>query len=169
MSIIKRTRTYTWKDPQEIAEMSKSMTGIELLNGIITGTIPQPPFAATLDIFPIHFEKGIVRFEFIPQEFHYNPIGSVHGGFITTILDTVMGCALHSILDQGFSYTTLELKANFTKAVTLESGKLIAEGRVIHSGKSTALLEADLKCEKGILYAHGTSTCIILNFNAKNK
>jgi len=160
-----RTRTYSWTDPQEIAELSKSMTGIDMLRGIMNGSIPPPPFAATLGIQPIYLEKGRVQFELVPQEYHFNPIGTVHGGVITTILDTVMGCALHTVLEKGFGYTTLELKINFTKAVTLRSGRLIAEGRLIHVGKSTALLEADLKSEAGLLYAHGTSTCILLNFS----
>lgn len=169
MSTVQRKRTYEWADPQQIAEMSKSMSGIDLLSGIMNGTVPEPPFATTLDIHPTHLEKGIVRFELIPQEFHFNPIGSVHGGVITTVLDSVMGCALHSVLEHGFAYTTLELKINFTKAVTLKSGRLIGEGRVIHLGKTTALLEADLKNEAGILYAHGTSTCVLLNLNTNKK
>jgi uncharacterized protein (TIGR00369 family) len=117
-----------------------------------------------LDFHPLSVQEGKVTFEFEPREFHYNPIGSVHGGVISTVLDTVMGCALQSKLPKGVAYTTLELKINFLKAVTYKSGKMKAEGRLIHLGKSTALVEADLRDEEGkLLYAHGVSTCMILN------
>ncbi len=128
--------------------------------GLWKGSIPTPPFAETLDFQPLKVERAKVQFQFVPQEFHYNPIGSVHGGIISTALDTVMGCALHTLLQHGFLYTILELKVNFTKA--LRVGKVIAEGRVLHFGKTTALLEADLKGEDGTLYSYGTSTCILL-------
>jgi len=169
MNTKQRTRTYEWADPLEIAEIAKKMSGNNFLEGVLKGELPGPPVAATLDFHPLSLEIGKVSFEFIPQEFHYNPLGSVHGGVISTILDTVMGCALHSKLSQGIAYTTLELKVNFIKAVTEKSGRMIAEGRLIHSGKTTALIEADLKNEKGILYAHGTSTCMLFNLNIINK
>lgn len=161
MSETSRIRTYEWIDPLETAEKGKTMSGYDFLNGILTGEIPPPPIAATLDFHPISVEEGKVTFEFEPREFHYNPIGCVHGGVISTVLDTVMGCALQSRLPQGVIYTTLELKINFIKAVTFKSGKMKAEGRLIHLGKSTALVEADLKDENGKLYAHGVSTCMI--------
>jgi len=164
MNTINRKRTYEWSNPLATAEKAKAMSGFDFLNGILKDEIPPPPIATTLDFNPISVEKGKVVFEFQPQEFHFNPIGSVHGGVITTVLDTVMGCAIHSVLEQGVAYTTLELKVNFIKAITLKNGKMEAEGRLIHSGKTTALVEADLKDEEGKLYAHSVSTCIILNF-----
>jgi uncharacterized protein (TIGR00369 family) len=165
MSDAKRTRTYAWVNPLETAELGKTMSGYDFLHGILNGEIPPPPIAATLGFHPLSLEEGKVTFEFEPKEFHYNPIGSVHGGVISTVLDTVMGCALQSKLPQGVAYTTLELKVNFLRTVTHRSGKLIAEGRLIHHGKSTALVEADLKDESGnLLYAHGVSTCMIFNF-----
>jgi uncharacterized protein (TIGR00369 family) len=160
-----RTRTYEWVDPLETAEIGKTMSGYDFLNGILKGEIPPPPIATTLDFHPLSLEEGKVTFEFEPREFHYNPIGGVYGGVISTVLDTVMGCALQSKLPKGVAYTTLELKINFIKAVTYKSGKLKAEGRLIHLGKSTALVEADLKSEDGkLLYAHGVSTCMIFKF-----
>lgn len=165
MSETNRKRTYEWVNPLETAEKGKTMSGYDFLNGILKGEIPPPPIATTLDFHPLSLEEGKVIFEFEPREFHYNPIGSVHGGVISTVLDTVMGCALQSKLPQGVAYTTLELKINFIKAVTYKSGKMKAEGRIIHSGKSTALIEADLKDEEGKLYAHGVSTCMIFNIN----
>jgi uncharacterized protein (TIGR00369 family) len=169
MNAKKRIRTYEWVDPIETAELVKKMSGNDFLKGVLKGELPAPPIAETLDFHPLSMEIGKVSFEFIPQEFHYNPIGGVHGGVISTILDTVMGCALHSKLSQGIGYTTLELKVNFIKAVIEKSGKLIAEGRLIHLGKTTALIEADLKNEEGTLYAHGVSTCMIFNVSTINK
>src|SRR5690606_35324657 len=163
MSETNRTRTYAWVNPLEIAEKGKMISGFDCLNGMLKGEIPLPPIAKTLGFHPLSVEEGKVTFEFEPREFHYNPIGSVQGGVISTVLDTVMGCALHSKLAQGVAYTTLELKINFTKAVTYKSGRMIAEGRLIHFGKSTALIEADLKNEEGLLYAHGVCTCMVLN------
>jgi len=164
MGEINRTRTYEWVNPLETAEKAKTMSGYDFLNGILKGEIPPPPIAITLDFYPLSLEEGKVTFEFEPREFHYNPIGSVHGGVISTVLDTVMGCALQSKLPQGIAYTTLELKTNFIKAVTHRSGKMRAEGRLIHLGKTTALIEADLRSETGTLFAHGVSTCMIFRF-----
>lgn len=162
MSTTNRTRAYEWADPLETAAKAKAMRGLDFLNGILAGEIPPPPIAQTLDFIPLSVEEGVVVFEFEPREFHYNPIGSVHGGVISTVLDTVMGCALHAALPQGVAYTTLELKINFIKGVTYKSGKMKAEGRLIHLGKSTALIESDLRDEEGKLYAHGVSTCMIM-------
>lgn len=98
MSKTNRTRTYEWVNPLETGKKGKTMSGYDFLNGILQGEIPPPPIAATLDFHPLSLEAGKVIFEFQPQEFHYNPIGSIHGGVISTVLDTVMGCALHSKL-----------------------------------------------------------------------
>ncbi|MNK15576.1 Thioesterase superfamily protein [compost metagenome] len=161
MSEIERTRTYDWESPLDTASKARTLTGLEFLNGMLNGEIAVPPIAKTLDFHLLSIEKGKILAEFTPYEFHYNPIGTVHGGVISTVLDTVMGCALHSGLPQGVAYTTLELKVNFVKAVTIRSGKLLVEGRIIHVGRTTALLEADVKSEGGTLYAHATSTCMI--------
>lgn len=162
-----RKRTYEWANPLELAELAKTMSGIEFLRGILNGKIPPAPIGATLDIKPLSIEKGKAVFEFVPQEFHYNPIGSVHGGVISTVLDTVLGCTVQSALPQGSVYTTLELKVNFIKAVALHTGKMTATGKIIHLGRSTALVEADLRDEEGKLYAHGVSTCMIFKIESK--
>lgn len=162
-----RIRTHKWANPTDLAAKAKTLSGFDFLNGILIGEIPPAPIAETLDFYPVSLEKGKVIFEFEPQEFHYNPIGSVHGGVITTILDTVMGCSIQSALELGQAYTTLELKVNFLKAVTTRSGKIRSTGKIIHLGKSTALVEADLKDEEGRLYAHGVSTCMIFSIGNK--
>lgn len=164
MSETKRERTHQWTDPKVLAEKAKSMSGFDFLNSILNKETPPAPVAETLDFHPLSLEPGKVVFGYEPKEYHYNPIGTVHGGVISTILDTAMGCALQSKLLQGSAYTTLELKVNFLKAVTSECGKLKAEGRIIHMGRTTALVEADLKDDGGTLYAHGISTCMIFKF-----
>lgn len=164
MKTIKRSRSYEWDNPEDTATTARQLNGMDFLKGILKGEIPPPPVAQTLDFHPVTVEEGKVLFKFIPAEFHYNPIGCVHGGVISTLLDTVTGCAVHSILPKNKAYTTLELKVNFIRAITLKSGDMYAEGRLIHLGRSTALAEAYLKNADGVLYAHATSTCMILAF-----
>jgi len=157
-----RTRTFTWEDPMKGAMEATQMSGYDYLQAMGEGKIPLPPILHTLDFKVNHLEKGGVIFSFEPQEFHYNPIGSVHGGVITAILDSAMGCSLHSLLDAGVGYTTLELKVNFLKAVNTKTGLLKAVGKVIHAGSRSALVEAQLIDESGKIYAHAVSTCMIL-------
>jgi len=158
----KRERIFTWDDPAETAGQAATMPGIDFLEAIVNGVIPAPPLMQTLDLKVGSIVKGKAEFTFQPQEFHYNPIGSVHGGVITAILDSAMGCALHSLLQAGTAYTTLELKVNFLKAATIKAGRLTATGKVIHAGGRTALTEAQLTDDTGAVYAHGVSTCLIL-------
>lgn len=164
MSISERTRTYQWNDPLEGAEKAKAMTGMEYLRAMNSNEIPLPPLLHTLGFGKPEVKEGEVTFSFEPQEYHFNPIGSVHGGVITAILDSAMGCTLQSVLPVGVGYTTLELKVNFLKAVNLKNKKLFSKGKIIHFGKSTALVEADLNDEDGKIYAHSTSTCYIFQF-----
>ena len=159
---MERTRSFTWEDPQIGAEKARKMSGLDYLNAMDSGEIPPPPIIKTMDFTLDKIEKGQISFGFTPEEFHYNPIGTVHGGVIATILDSAMGCTIHSVLEEGIGYTTLELKINYLKAVTIDSGKLTAVGKIIHGGKSTALVEAQLVDENGNVYAHAVSTCMIL-------
>ncbi len=152
----------SWDDPATGAAEAINMTGYDYLQAMLNGNLPVPPVLMTLDLQAVSFEKGAAVFSFIPQEFHYNPIGSVHGGVITAILDSAMGCSLQSLLPAGTGYTTLDLKINFLKAITLKSGRLTASGKIIHAGSRTALVEAQLTDEAGKVYAHGLSTCMIL-------
>lgn len=138
------------------------MDGFTFLNGILNGEIPPAPIAGTIGFEPLELEKGKAVFAFEPQEFHYNPIGSVHGGVITTVLDTVMGCTVQSALPSGMAYTTLELKVNFLRAVVIGCGTLRSTGKIIHLGRSTALVEADLLDAAGKAYAHAVSTCLLM-------
>ena len=162
MDQTKRERTFQWENPMEGAKQALQMDGLDYLQAMTDGKIPLPPLLHTLDFKTNHLEKGQVIFAFEPHEFHYNPIGSVHGGVISAILDSAMGCTLHSILEAGTGYTTLELKVNFLKAITIKTGELRAIGKIIHSGGRTALVEAQLIDKDNTIYAHGVSTCLIL-------
>lgn len=161
---IERKRTYEWSDPLVGAEKARSMSGFDYLQAMNDGAIAFPPLLQTLGIERPELKEGEVTFSFAPQEYHYNPIGCVHGGVITAVLDSAMGCTLQSVLPAGVGYTTLELKTNFLKAVTSKIPRLWSTGKIIHSGKTTALVEADLRDEDGKVYAHATSTCMLIRF-----
>ncbi|MNV24201.1 Thioesterase superfamily protein [compost metagenome] len=162
MEVKERERTYSWGNPLEGVELSKNLSGLDYLLAMKRGEIPASPLINTLDFSIGEIEEGKVSFVFEPKEFHYNPNGSVHGGVITSLLDSAMGCTLHSLLPKGTAYTTLELKVNFLKRVHTGSGILVAEGKTIHLGGTTALLEATLKDPEGVIYAYSVSTCLIL-------
>ena len=164
----KRSRTIQWEDPLRGATEAKGMSGFDYLKSMSDGGLPLPPLLYTLDFKVESLERGQAIFSFEPQEFHYNPIGTVHGGVISAILDSAMGCSLHSLLPAGTGYTTLELKVNFLKSITIRTGLLKAVGKVIYSGSKTALTEAQLIDSTGTIYAHGLSTCLIFN-NIHNK
>jgi uncharacterized protein (TIGR00369 family) len=138
-----------------------SMSGLEFLGGMIAGTIPKPPMAETLGFHLIEASQGRAVFEGTPEFRHYNPIGSVHGGFSATLLDSALGCAIFSTLAKGETWTTLELKLNFVRGLSNKTGTVRAEGRVIHRGRSVATSEGDIRDRDGKLYAHATTTCMI--------
>ncbi len=144
-------------------ETAKKMPGLELLRGIIKGTLPAPPIQQTLDFRLVKVERGYAVFAGIPKFEYYNPIGSVHGGYTAALLDSCMACAVHSTLEAGYSYATLEIKINYVRAITSDTGDVQAEGKVINSGKRVATAEGRLFDSAGKLYAHGTTTCLILS------
>ncbi len=153
----------TGNDSPAVASASdmKHLSGFEFLTAIATGELPQPPIAELMDFRLTKVEEGKVVFEGSPGQKHYNPIGSVHGGFAATVLDSVMGCAVHSLLPAGTGYTTVELKVNFVRAITLETGTVRAESRVIHRGSRIATAEGQLYGKNNHLLAHGTTTCLV--------
>lgn len=156
-----RSRTITWDDPMAVAQAARSMSGLEFLQAIGRGELPPPPMARLMDLRLVEVAEGRVVFAVQPAEFHYNPIGVVHGGLACTICDTAMGCAVQSRLPAGSGYTTLELKVNLLRALTLETGPVRCEGTLIHMGRSTATAEARLTDAAGKLYAHATTTCML--------
>jgi uncharacterized protein (TIGR00369 family) len=139
----------------------KAYDGLGFLKAIIAGTLPQAPMSEMLGFHLVEAEQGRAAFEGLPEFRHYNPIGSVHGGFTATLLDSAMGCAVFSTLLKGDAWTTLELKLNFVRPLTKDTGLVRAEGRLLHRGRSVATAEGDLKDGAGKLHAHATTTCMI--------
>jgi uncharacterized protein (TIGR00369 family) len=156
-----RSRAYTWEDPAIAAAAARECDGEAFLQAILDGSLPAPPVARTLDFVPVSVRPGTVVFEISPAEFHYNPIGSVHGGVIATLCDSACGCAVQSTLPAGTFYTSLDLSVKFLRAVTSSSGTLTCEGTVTHLGGRSALAQAQLTDADGRLYAHATSSCMV--------
>jgi uncharacterized protein (TIGR00369 family) len=143
-------------------KIAKTMSGLQLLTGIIEGTLPAPPIQKTLDFRPVEVARGLIAFVGNPKYEYYNPLGSIHGGYTAAVLDSCMACAIHSTLEVGYSYATLEIKINYVRPITCDTGEVRAEGKVINSGKRIATAEGRLLDSAGKLYAHGTTTCLIL-------
>ena len=156
-----RTRTITWEDPRALAKAAVGLSGMEYLQKIIAGEFPPPPIGVLLNFRIAELSEGHAVFTVEPAEYHYNPIGVVHGGLAATLLDSAMGCAVHSTLPAGASYTTLEIKVNFVRPMSAETGLVRCEANIIHVGGRTAVAEGKVLDEKGKLYAHGTTTCIV--------
>ncbi|MBB3677272.1 PaaI family thioesterase [Modestobacter versicolor] len=139
-----RERTYTWGDPSLSAEAARTSAGLEVLQAMAAGELPAPPVIATLGFTMDSAERGRVQFSFEPAEYHYNPIGSVHGGVYATLLDSATGCAVHSALPAGVGYTSLDLTVKFLRPITVDTGRVRCIGTVTHLGGRTALAEAQL-------------------------
>lgn len=142
-------------------DVLRQLSGLDFLRGIIEGRLPAAPISQLIGFRITRADPGEVTFESTPEFRHYNPIGSVHGGYMATLLDSCMACAVQTTLPAGRGYTSLELKVNFVKALTEASGPIRAEGRVVHAGRRQGTAEGYLRDEKGRLYAHGTTTCMI--------
>jgi uncharacterized protein (TIGR00369 family) len=140
-----------------------AMSGIEQLRAMGEGLLPPAPIAATLGLENFDGDVGSFSVELVPQERHYNPLGSVHGGVLSTMLDTAAACSVHSTLAAGEAYTSLDLTVKFLRPATVASGRLRAEGRVLQRGRRTALAEAQVYDEAGKLVAHATSSCMIFS------
>lgn len=158
-----RTRTIRWEDPVEAFERGRELSGIDYLYAIRDGELPPPPIAALMGFAPVEVEEGRVVFAVEPAEYHYNPIGVVHGGLAATLLDSAMGCAVQSLLPAGVGYTTLEVKVNYVRPMTRDTGRVLAEATVLHSGGRVATADGKVFAEDtGKLLAHGTTTCLVL-------
>lgn len=142
-------------------EEAKTRTGYELLKAIVDGELPGAPMARTLQFQLVELERGRVVFSGVPTLDFYNPVGSVHGGYAATLLDSCMGCAIHSTLPAGIGYTTLEFKISFIRPLTQTTGRVWAEGKLISAGKRVATAEGRLYDAEKRLYAHGTTTGLV--------
>lgn len=159
---MKRSRTVTWEDPFLIPKATAGLSGLEALKEFFEGRLPPPPIAETMGFTGVHVEAGKAVFEGEAGEYLYNPIGVVHGGFAMTLLDSAMGCAVQSTLAAGERYTTLEVKTNFVRPITMDTGRVRCEGNVVHRGGTIATSEGRLVAVgSGKLLAHGSTTCLI--------
>jgi len=156
-----RRRDVTWEDPLVGAALARDLSGLDYLLGIAEGSIPRPPIAGLLGMSIVGVEPGQVTFGLDVGEHLYNPIGSVHGGVFCTLLDSAMGCAVHASLDRGQAYTTLELKVNIVKALTLDTPSVVATGQVISAGRRVVTASGQITGPDGALYAHATTTCLV--------
>jgi uncharacterized protein (TIGR00369 family) len=143
--------------PQDV----KASSGIEFLQRIFNGELPSPPIAETLGFVPIAAEPGRVVFQGTPDRRHYNPLGGVHGGYFCTLLDSALGCAIHSTLPKDSGYATLELKVNLIRSLSDKVGPVRADGKTIHVGSRVGIAEAFITDVDGKRYAHATTTCLI--------
>lgn len=157
-----RERTFSWDDPLIGAHAAMEMAGLDYLRAILAGTLPPPPLMHAMDARMESVEPGVVVFALTPAEFHYNPIGSVHGGVYSTLLDSAAGCAVHSLLPAGMGYTSQDLSVRFLGAIRIDTGPVRCTGTVRHLGRRTALAEAALTTTTGKLVATATSSCLFL-------
>jgi uncharacterized protein (TIGR00369 family) len=157
-----RTRTISWTDPRASRRRLQGLDGYERLAAIKRGDVAPAPAVALLGFTLDELERGRTVFSIVADEIHENPMGTMHGGIVATLVDTAMGCALSSTLSADESFTTLELSTNFVRAITRATGRVHAEGRIVHSGGRIATTEARVYDDAGTLYAHAKSTCIIL-------
>jgi len=157
------SRTLSWTSPGQ-ADPARllELDGLQQLQAMRAGELPHPPIMDTLGFADLRPEPGRVVVEMPAAEFHYNPLGGVHGGVISTLLDTAAGCAVHTTLAVGELYTTVDLTVKFLRPVTVDSGLLTCEGTIIQRGRRTALAQAQLTDGAGKLVAHATSTCLIM-------
>ena len=143
--------------PEQVA----GKTGLEIMQAMLRGELPYPPIAKTLDFLVVEVGPGYAVFQGTPGFAHYNPLGSVHGGWFATLLDSALGCAVHTMMPPGRGYTTAELGVNLVRAITTKVQRVRAEGRVIHCGRQLATAEARLVGPDGTLYAHASTTCLV--------
>lgn len=142
----------------------RAMTGLAFLQAIVDGRLPQAPISSTLRFYLVEVERGRAVFQGVPGREQQNPLGSVHGGWAATLLDSAMACAVQTMLPAGQGYTTVEFKLNLVRPIAAEGGHLRAEGKAIHGGRTIATAEGRLFGEDGKLYAHGTETCMVVPF-----
>jgi uncharacterized protein (TIGR00369 family) len=148
-------------------EIAATMTGLDLLQGMIAGRFPGPPIMQLIGFRLVEVENGRAVFTGTPAFEHYNPLGTVHGGYAATLLDSCMGCSVHTTLPKGTGYTTLEFKVSLVRAITADTGAVRAEGKVISSGRRVATAEGRLTDASGRLLAHATTTCLVFEVPAK--
>jgi len=161
-TVPERSRTVEWEDPGAVLAAADGRTGLELMRSLVAGEIPAPPIARTLGFTLAEVDEGRAVFQMDPGEFHYNPIGSVHGGVYATLLDSACGCAVHTTLPAGVGYTSIDLNVRFLGAMRTSTGLVTCTGRVKHGGSRIVLAEAELVDATGRLLATAQSSCLLL-------
>jgi uncharacterized protein (TIGR00369 family) len=151
--------------PEQLA----GKTGLALMQAMLRGEIPYAAIAKTLDFCLIEVSPGLAIFQGTPGVAHLNPMGTVHGGWYATLLDSALGCAVHTLMPEGRAYTTAELSVNVVRAIPLKVQRVRAEGKVIHCGRQLATAEARLVGPDGTLYAHATTTCLVFDIPAQSR
>jgi uncharacterized protein (TIGR00369 family) len=142
-------------------EQLRGRSGLQIMQALLAGELPFPHMMQTLDYHLVQVDRGRAVFQGAPQRMHYNPLGSVHGGWYATLLDSALGCAVHTVLEAGQGYTTAELGIHIVRAASERSGPLRAIGQVVHAGRQLATAEARIVDAAGKLYAHGSTTCLV--------
>lgn len=156
-----RTRTVMWEDYRKGLAGARTLSGLEYLRAMARGELPAPPISALMGFELVDVQEGRAVFSVEPAEYHYNPIGTVHGGLAATLLDSAMACAVHSTLPAGAGYTTMDLHVTLVRPIAHDTGKLTCTGEVIHLGGRMATAQGRLTDDSGKLYAHGVTTCMV--------
>jgi uncharacterized protein (TIGR00369 family) len=159
-----RSRTITWEDPMIGASLMPTMSGLEYMQALLAGAIPPPPIITLMNMKLTAVDVGSATFSCEPNESHYNPIGTVHGGFVCTVLDSVAGCAVQTTLPKGQGYTSLEIKVNYLRPLSTQSGVLTAVGTVVKPGSRVAFAEAVVTDAAGRVIATASSTLLVFPF-----
>ena len=157
-----RERLVRWQDPQASRALSAELGGLEAMRALVAGTLPPPPMAMLMNIRVVEVDEGRVVFEGEPGEEHYNPIGLVHGGFALTIMDSALGCAIHTKLPAGTGYATTDIQVRLLRGLTKDTGRVRCEAHVQHLGRTLGVAEGTLVDSKGKLLATGSTACAIM-------
>ena len=156
-----RSKTIEWHDPKGSARQAQQLDGLTFIQAVVDGSVPPPPIASLMNMRFVSVETGSVVFTLDPDESMYNPIGGIHGGTMCTLLDSVVGCAVHTTLPAGFGYTSVEIKVNYIRAATKDSGVLTATGTVKKGGRRIAFAEGEVIDSHGRVVATATSTLLV--------
>jgi len=157
-----RSRTLHYDVPSRDTRALFARSGLEQLQSMADGRHPAPPISSHIDLEFVSVADGDVVMTAVPDESHYNPIGSIHGGFFATLLDSACGCAVHSTLPAGVGYTSLEIKVSFLRPITADTGTVTAHGWITRRGRNAAFAEADIRDNEGRVLATATSTCLVI-------
>ncbi len=156
-----RTREVTWTDPMPPLASLRAIPGLTFLQGMVDGVIPGPPIASLLGFDIVSVAPGTAEFRLEPKEYHFNPLGLVHGGVLCTLLDTVVGCAVHTTLEAGWGYTSIDLNVTYLRPVTLKTGMLTAVGTVTKAGRRVSFASGEIRDAAGAVIATGTSSLLM--------